>query len=232
MEKDIPYATDLDFVTDKFWFKLKKGFGNNDDKPKSFEIITKAQIILSSLISNTVQEKFVALNEEYKKGNITKEEAVSLNYELRESALKPEEINELNVSESIIFINEFSFEEHIRERELLKQKVQEGFNAITELKRRDYVDRGKKTKKVKFVFRAISSAIRFGLILIVVSLFYIGYLTINYLKEPGDSKIQILGLILGLIAMIPIYKYFKKMLAHLKRRIIKKFQTEILSEKG
>lgn len=73
IEKEIPFATDIDYITDKFWFKLKKGFGDNDDKPKSFDIITKAQIILSSQISYTVQEKYVALNEKYQKGEITKE---------------------------------------------------------------------------------------------------------------------------------------------------------------
>ena len=173
IEKDIPFATDIDYVTDKFWFKLKKGFGDNDDKPKSFDIITKAQIILSSQISYTVQEKFTALNEEYQKGKITKEEAISLNYELRESALKPEEITEINLDENIVFINEFSIEEHIRERQKLIQKAKDGEKAKDELKRRDLIDRNKKIKPIKRKYRILSIVYLAAIVLIFIFIAFI-----------------------------------------------------------
>jgi predicted nucleic acid-binding Zn ribbon protein len=229
-EKDIPFATDIDYITDKFWFKLKKGFGNNDDKPKSFDIITKAQIILSSQISLTVQEKFTSMNEEFKNGKITKDEAISLNYELRESALKPEEITELNIDESINFINEFSIEEHIRERDRLKQQVIDGNNAICEIKRRDSQERCRKIKPIKRKYKTLFSIIFIVLFLLVVMLFYLVYLLINYLKEPGDSKIGIIGFSLGLIALFPIYKYFKILFISLRKKILKKkYKEEILT---
>lgn len=50
-EDDIPFAKDIDFITNKFWFKLKKGFSNKSSLPKSFDVVTKAQIILSSQLN-------------------------------------------------------------------------------------------------------------------------------------------------------------------------------------
>lgn len=229
-EKDIPFATDIDYITDKFWFKLKKGFGDNDDKPKSFDIITKAQIILSSQISYTVQEKFVALNEKYQKGQITKEEAISLNYELRESALKPEEISEINLDESIAFINEFTIEEHVREREKLIQKAKEGDKAKAELKRRDLVDRNKEIKPIKTKYRIISSILLLLMVLTFLSLIFLGYLLVNYLQEPGDSKLSIIGFIIGIVALFPIYKVGKALLFFKNRKIKKKFREKIESK--
>jgi len=227
-EKDIPFATDIDYITDKFWFKLKKGFGTNDNKPISFDIITKAQIILSSQISLTVQEKFTTMNDDFNKGKITKDEAISLNYELRESALKPEEITELNIDESINFINEFSIEEHIRERDRLKQQVIEGNNAICEIKRRDSKERGRKMGTIKRKYRTLFSFIFIILIALVFALLYLGYLLVEYLREPGDTKIGIIGFVIGLIALIPIYKYFRFLLEKAKKGILSKYKLLIV----
>lgn len=227
IEKDIPFATDIDYITDKFWFKLKKGFGNNDDKPKSFDIITKAQIILSSQISYTVQEKFVALNEKYQKGEITKEEAISLNYELRESALKPEEISEFNLDESIAFINEFTIEEHVRERAKLIQKAQEGEKAKAELKRRDLRDRSKEIKRIKAKYRILSIIILALILLIFVGTLLTGYLIVKHLQEPGDSKLSIIGFIIGIVALFPIYKFGNALLILKNKKIRKIFKAKI-----
>jgi len=228
-EKDILFATDIDFVTDKFWFKLKKGFGKSEDRPKSFDIITKAQIILSTQINNTVQEKFTALNDKYKKGEITKEEAISLNYELRESSLKPEDITETNLEQNIAFINEFSIEEYIREHAKLKQKAEEGDLAKKELKRRDLFDRNQEIKLIKLKCRILIIAIKAFILLFGLLLFYLGYILIKYLQEPGDTKLSIIGFLIGIFALIPLYKLGKKVLTYLKMKVRKSFKNKISS---
>jgi ribosomal protein S13 len=226
-EKNIPFATDIDFITDKFWFKLKKGFGNSDDKPKSFEIITKAQIVLSAQINNTVQEKFTALNDKYNSGKITREEAISLNYELRESSLKPEEITVENLDSSIAFINEFSIEEHIREREKLKRKAKEGEEAKNELKRRDLIDRNTIIKPIKVKFK-IYGVLSIALLAITfLMIIYFSYVLVAYLKEPDDSKLAIIGFIIGIIVLFPLYKYSKVLFKLIRNNLIKKFKTKI-----
>lgn len=226
-EKDIPFATDIDFVTDKFWFKLKKGFGDNYDKPKSFEIITKAQIILSAQISNTVQEKFTALNEKFQKGEISKEEAISLNYELRESALKPEEISEINIDESIAFINEFTIEEHIREREKLIQKAKEGELAKYELKRRDLKDRNKKNRSIKNWFKFYSVMVYIMIGLLYLGILFAIYIIVSWLREPNDSILSITGFVLGLLTLLPILKYGRKINSYKNKFLLMKFKEKI-----
>lgn len=227
-EKDIPFATDIDYITDKFWFKLKKGFGKSEDVPKSFDIVTKAQIVLSSQISNTVQEKYTALNEKYKAGKITKEEAISLNYELRESTLKPEEITEITVTDSLYFINNFSIEDHIREQAVLKQKVAEGEIAKLEIKQRDLKDRTKKIKTVKIKHRIVTSIIYSFLFIVLLIFFYFSYKLLIFIIEPSDSKLSIIGFVIAiLLALIPIYKYRKQIKSYITKKIKLNFKNTI-----
>jgi hypothetical protein len=227
-EKDIPFATDIDYITDKFWFKLKKGFGKSDEKPKSFDIITKAQIVLSAQVNSTVQEKFIALNDRYNSGKITKEEAISLNYELRESSLKPEEVTQESLDNGIAFINEFSIEEHIREREILKKKVVEGEEAKEELKHRDLIERNKKTKPLKRKCKFISSLIIFLIIVIDLFMIYGVYRLVKAIIEPADSKIAIIGFILGLLVfLVPVTKYSIKGFSYFKLYIKLRYKRKV-----
>lgn len=227
-EKDIPFATDIDYITDKFWFKLKKGFGKSEDIPKSFDIVTKAQIILASQISNTVQEKYTALNEKYKAGKITKEEAISLNYELRESTLKPEEITEVTVTNGLYFINDFSLEEHIREQAVLKRKVTEGEIAKLELKQRDLKDRTKKIKPIKTKLKAVTTFIYFILLIILLLFVYFSYRLLLIIIEPIDSKLSIIGFVGGIVlALIPLYKFRKHIRSYITKRIKSNFKHTI-----
>ncbi|WP_299549777.1 hypothetical protein [Seonamhaeicola sp.] len=226
-EKDIPFATDLDYITDKFWFKLKKGFGSSEDVPKSFDIITKAQIVLASQMNNTVHEKYTALNEKYQEGKITKEEVISLTYDLRESTLKPEEIEENNVDDSITFINDFSLEDHIKAKELLNLKVLEGEAAKKELKRRDMASRTKKIKKLKLFFKAVKVLLTILSIAVVLFLYYLGYYVIEQLREPGDSKLSVIGFCLGIIVLIPIQKLWNRYDRMVRKQIVKKYKVKI-----
>lgn len=226
-EKDIPFATDIDFLTDKFWFKLKKGFGTSEDVPKVFDMITKAQIVLSSQISSTVQEKFTALIEQFNKGDISKEEAISLTYSLRENSLKPEEINESNIKNSLAFINEFSIDDHIREREILNQKVSEGVAAKKELKKRDRLDRTKKNKKLKSKLIWIKSLAYLVPFLCIIIFYFFLYLLISFFKSDNDSILTIAGFVLAICALIPFYSALKKYYKWLSSKIQRNFEKNL-----
>ena len=118
-EYDTPFAKDIDYIITRFWFKLKKGFSDKQSLPKSFDVVTKAKIILSSHINNTVSQGYHKLQEEIKNGNLSKEEAISRSYEFREKPNRPEEINFENVDISLDFLNnEAYYEDLYREKEL------------------------------------------------------------------------------------------------------------------
>lgn len=119
----VPLATTLSTLTNKFWFKLNKGFGSNN-YPKNFDIITKAQVLLSSLLNESVGKKYDELKAKFKSGELTEKEAVATIVELRKQAKRPEEINENDISDVLISISEGSIENYFQEQELFKGKAQ------------------------------------------------------------------------------------------------------------
>lgn len=120
---NVPLASNLSFLTNKLWFRLNKGFGKGE-YPKSFDIVTKAQIVLSSQLNDSVADKFDELQIKFKNGKLTEEQAVASIAELRRQAKKPEDINEYDVDDVLKSIEESSIEQHLKEQELLKNKAQ------------------------------------------------------------------------------------------------------------
>jgi len=121
---NIPLASNLSFLTNKFWFKLNKGFGKSEH-PKSFDIVTKAQIVLSTQLNDSVSDKFDELQIKLKNGKMTKEEAISTIARLRSESKRPEDIDEDNIENILSSIEESSIETHLKEQELFKQKAKE-----------------------------------------------------------------------------------------------------------
>lgn len=116
-DDDIPFAKNIDFVTTRFWFTLKKGFSNKQSLPKSFDVITKAKIILSSHLTNGISKNYESLLADKKSGKLTDEEAIARSYSLREKPTAPEEINLDNLDEALDFLqNENYLEDFYREK--------------------------------------------------------------------------------------------------------------------
>lgn len=114
---NVPYVTTLDFLTNRIWRKLNKGFGDNK-YPKSFDIVTKAQIVLSSYVSGSVSNEFEDFKMMLSKGTISKEEAARTLVELKSYMLKPEDINIENIGRTLLTISDIE----IAKRELDNQR--------------------------------------------------------------------------------------------------------------
>jgi hypothetical protein len=128
----VPLASGLDFITSKLWFKLNKGFGLNNF-PKSFDIISKAQIILSSQLSNTVGHKYSELQIELKNGKLTSEIATARIVDLRGHALRPEEIQEDNIYAILDYFSNDDIERFVLTQEHLKIKAKKDAEEKIEL---------------------------------------------------------------------------------------------------
>ncbi|MFK5983669.1 MAG: hypothetical protein QM499_12210 [Flavobacteriaceae bacterium] len=120
---NVPLASNLGFLTNKFWFRLNKGFGK-DVYPKTFDIVTKAQIVLSTQLNDSVADKFEELQVKFKTGSLTEEQSVASIVELRRQAKRPEEINEYDVDDVLKSIEESSLEKYLQEQELFKNKAE------------------------------------------------------------------------------------------------------------
>lgn len=130
----VPLATNLSFLTSKFWFKLNKGFGKTT-LPKTFDIITKSQIILSKVLNDSVGEKYDELNSQFKKGVISKDQVKSRILDLRNQAKKPEEIRNEIVLEVIHSITEDSLQKFIEDQHHFQLQVKDKDEENNELKK-------------------------------------------------------------------------------------------------
>lgn len=119
---NVPLATNLSFLTNKFWFKLNKGFGS-DNFPKTFDVVTKAQIILSSQVNESVNKKFEEFQADFKSGKLTEKDAVSTIANLRSQTRKPEDIESDDVNSILDSISEESIYKHLEEQELFKSRA-------------------------------------------------------------------------------------------------------------
>ncbi len=138
-EGNVPLATNLYWLTNKFWFKLNKGFGVNSF-PKSLEITTKALTTLSSILNESIGNKFDELKIQFSKGEITEEQAKSRLVNLRSQSRNPENIKQDEIKSILSTISEDSLERFIREQEISKshaiKKQQENLELKAELERK------------------------------------------------------------------------------------------------
>jgi len=140
----IPFAKDIDYITSRFWFKLKKGFNNKSALPKAFDIVTKAQIVISSQLNQNVFEHYQLLQKQLKDGDINLETAKQLTVELRQKPNVPEAITIDTIDNTLNFLTDESYFENVQ-RELdnknllLKQTQEENRRLSDELKARDEI---------------------------------------------------------------------------------------------
>jgi len=105
----IPYSTELSYLTERLWFKLNKSFHTKNSLPKSFDLIAKTRLVLSSHLNNKV-------NIEYKKLIKAKNESdIDINNEtlaiyldeLTKKLINPEQITSENIDFEFIFNNDY-----------------------------------------------------------------------------------------------------------------------------
>lgn len=125
-ESDISFAKDIDYIITKFWFRLNKGFGSNTSLPKTFDVLTRARLVISSHISSTLSEKYDELNKKIKNGSLTKEQAIELHDLYKKKPVLPENIDSTNIDDTFNFLNDDTFVENfLREKAKQEQKQQE-----------------------------------------------------------------------------------------------------------
>lgn len=133
-------ATFLGNITNRLWFKLGKGFGI-DAFPRVFDVITKAQLILSSQLNDSISTQFEKDLEKYKSGGMDKEEIALRVAELKKQALRSKEIDEENVAYVLESIKQSDLdcviEEHVLFKEKAKKNEEENVRLMSELEKSD-----------------------------------------------------------------------------------------------
>lgn len=133
-ETDTSFAKDLDFVITKLWFILNKGFSRKD-LPTSFNVVTKAKMMISSHLKTKVAKAYDKINKDVETGKITKELAKEYNHEYRKKAIGPEDVKIENIGETIDFIlEENDYEFFAREKAEKERIIEQSQDENTKLK--------------------------------------------------------------------------------------------------
>lgn len=226
--RNIPFVTDIEFLTNRLWFKLNKGLSSDNNHPASLDVLIKAQIILSSQLNKAIDEKYKKLTIDYESKKFVHDEAQSLYYHLREQAKKPEEITSSNVQESLQFIFDNNFDKHLREQSLLKEKVIIGEKAQKELRRRDYIDRKNIKDRYKGFIRFIGFLIYIVLIVAGLMMPYYIYLLLSKIKTDADTKLSIYSTTgFLIIELFGLWRYLKPLDKMIKKNLNKSYLSRI-----
>ncbi|HAI96788.1 MAG: hypothetical protein CL866_08180 [Cycloclasticus sp.] len=221
---NVPFSTNIEFLTERLWFKLNKGFGKDKNTPSSFNVITKAKLVLSSQVSNAVSESYKDLKNKYEKGKINKEQAALLINELRNKISKPEDYTIDNIDDSIDFLSEDLIGDVLREKSILEKKSRDGDRAIEELrkiKRKQYSDAISPYKKTAIrQYCALFSIIYLAIPILILAL-------LGYFYTDRDSTLSV---IFGVVSLggflITIVKI--KSVNHYIRMLVRKYYKNSL----
>lgn len=127
-------CTDLYFITNRIWYQLGKSFGSNNS-PKVFSAISKAQIVLSTKVNNSVYEKYEQLVDRFEKKEISREMAAEMLYQLRSQVRAPEDVNNDDADATLMNINEDDISKIAEEDSFRKERERKAQEENIELKK-------------------------------------------------------------------------------------------------
>lgn len=125
--KTVPFSTDLDYITERLWFKLNKGFSSPLAVPTAFDIVARTRIVLSSQLGTKVAHEYQRLVEEHKKegSDMTDELLAQFVHDLMEKIRQPEDVT--NDSLDLAFLTSDDFVSHaVAEYSALTLAAEEG----------------------------------------------------------------------------------------------------------
>ncbi|GFM36893.1 hypothetical protein [Desulfovibrio psychrotolerans] len=135
-EESVPLATSLDWLTNRMWFKLNKGFGG-EAFPSSGRALCKAREVLSTIINRKVSDDYNKTVKEFNDKRLSREDVQGILISLMEQTRLPEEINSQNIEEHLNFCKLDKLEEYkaiqIEAQNRQKQIDQENINLNKEI---------------------------------------------------------------------------------------------------
>ena len=132
VEKSIPFVTYLDFIINRFWLRLHKGFGEGK-KLRTLDMVVRARTLLSGIISDKVFCEYQKLRDLYDNGEMTKEQFIFANNDLKDKLKKPEEISTSDYDENIELIEKWDLQEVQEKYEYEKTKLKSAEKELSDL---------------------------------------------------------------------------------------------------
>lgn len=143
----VPLATSLSFLTNRFWMVLNKGLSNMSTL-RSINVITKAQIALSSRINDNVGRLFSQFIEEDKQGKFDIDSKKATLAELHKSTVSPDDLHADNADSYVEVLSVNDINAFIAERKLVEAKNKEEHqNTLKKMKEQHDADLKERAKK-------------------------------------------------------------------------------------
>lgn len=121
---DVPLATTMSYLTNRFWFTTNHSFANNPNI-QSFKIATRARLALSAEMCLKIQTHFQKLQQDYKKGNLSDEIISEQLSELQQYSMAPENLEDKHeaISDYYAFLHVTNVEQLIEEKAIEQKKT-------------------------------------------------------------------------------------------------------------
>lgn len=116
----VAFATDIDFLVSRLWFKLNKQLVNGNI-PVSLDIVARSQAVLTREVSRKVR----AFYEELKQKNLSESEKKIYYANLKEAEEFLEPYNQISTEDVLTFIEHTNFDEIIEVQHKLKKRAAE-----------------------------------------------------------------------------------------------------------
>ena len=126
--KTVSFATDIDFLVSRFWFKLNKQIVTNHI-PVSLDIVARSQAALTREVSRKVK----LLYEELRLKNLSEDEQKSLYANLTEAERFLAPYDSTFTEDVLTFIDYQNIDDMIKDQKILKQKAAEAEKVKKEL---------------------------------------------------------------------------------------------------
>lgn len=194
----IPFATNIEFITEKLWFKLNKGFGGKSKKPISFDPIIRAKMTISNQVSKSVSNIYRDLSDKYARGEVDKDVLARIHHEIYKAPSRPEDVSIASIAMAHDFLNESYIERVINEKHLLEKQASDGQQAIAELATLKHQSALQKRAPFKAIARRQYAWLRIlTYVIIPLALIY----AMLSLYSPSDSALSI---IFGLASFVSL----------------------------
>jgi hypothetical protein len=105
----VTFATDLDYMTERLWLRLNKGFNSSDSIPISFDLLARTRLVLSAQLGNKVADEYQALQSQQNNAR-TRMDPETLGYliaDLMNKVRKPEDFTNENLDVAFLASDDF-----------------------------------------------------------------------------------------------------------------------------
>lgn len=102
-QQNVPFATTLSYLTNRFWYSLHKGIFKDGTIVPGTNVFTMAKIAFSQRVNEGLLSEYKKVKQQFDNGMITQEQANALIAGLKVDFLKPESVTKELVDEGFCF---------------------------------------------------------------------------------------------------------------------------------